>query len=60
MKPSAGDRVRVILDDEEVEGMLMPNEETDAIVVKLDNGYNIGISPKRIKGTKVIEKPKSR
>ena len=40
------------------EGILMPNEETDAIVVKLDNGYNIGIDNKKIKKIDIIEKYK--
>ena len=44
-----GDKVRVVTKDETVEGILMPNEETDSIVVKLYNGYNVGIERKKIK-----------
>ena len=49
MKPKAGDKVKVITQDDEFEGILMPNEETDSIVIKLDSGYNIGISQKKVK-----------
>ncbi|MEB3760515.1 MAG: Glu-tRNA(Gln) amidotransferase subunit GatD [Desulfurococcales archaeon] len=51
LKP--GDRVRIVRDDGlVVEGILMPRYEVirrDVIIVKLDNGYNIGIRLDRIK-----------
>ncbi|MBW2993659.1 Glu-tRNA(Gln) amidotransferase subunit GatD, partial [Candidatus Woesearchaeota archaeon] len=58
-----GDRVRVITKEEDFEGILMPRPELLGIgitVIKLDNGYNIGIEKKNIKSIKVIEayKPK--
>ncbi len=46
MKP--GDTIKVRTKENEFTGILMPNEETDSVIVKLDNGYNIGISPKSI------------
>lgn len=58
MKAEAGDRVKVITKEDIKEGILMPNEETDSVVIKLDNGYNIGIENKKIKEIKVIEKYK--
>jgi len=60
MTAKAGDRVRVITFDEIREGTLMPNEETDSVVIKLDNGYNVGIDNKRVKEIKVIEKYKAK
>jgi glutamyl-tRNA(Gln) amidotransferase subunit D len=60
MKPKAGDRVKVIAQDEIKEGVLMPNEETDTVVIKLDNGYNIGIDSKKIKEIKLVEKHKGK
>ncbi len=59
----AGDRVKVTTKDEEFEGILMPRPEIldkNITVVKLDNGYNIGVENKKIKEIKVIEeyKPK--
>jgi glutamyl-tRNA(Gln) amidotransferase subunit D len=58
MIASSGDKVLVKTDSKSYEGILMPNEETDAVIVKLDNGYNIGIEQKKIKEIKVIEKMK--
>jgi len=55
-----GDKVRVITKDETVEGILMPNEETDSIIVKLDNGYNVGIERKKVKKIELIEKNKEK
>ena len=60
MTAKAGDRVKVITQNEIKEGTLMPNEETDSIVIKLDNGYNIGIEKKNVKELKVIETYKSK
>jgi len=51
-----GDRVRINTSDTEHTGVLMPNEETDTIVLKLDSGYNIGIEKKNIKSEIVLEK----
>jgi glutamyl-tRNA(Gln) amidotransferase subunit D len=47
--PKPGDKVKVTTKDEVVEGILMPNEETDSIVIKLDSGYNVGIEKTKIK-----------
>ncbi|MBS3131605.1 Glu-tRNA(Gln) amidotransferase subunit GatD [Candidatus Woesearchaeota archaeon] len=61
MKPEAGDIVKVITEDEEIEGILMPRPEIlgqDVTVVKLGNGYNIGILNKKIKKIEAIEKYK--
>jgi len=60
MTARAGDRVRVIASDEIREGILMPNEETDSVIIKLDSGYNVGIDNKRVKEIKVIEKYKEK
>ncbi len=59
MEAKAGDKVKVTAADEAVEGILMPNEETDSVVIKLDNGYNIGIDNKKIKKIEIIEKHKA-
>src|SRR3989338_8989933 len=60
MTAKPGDRVKVVTGDEIREGILMPNEETDSVVIKIDNGYNIGIDRKRIKEIKVVEKYKAK
>jgi glutamyl-tRNA(Gln) amidotransferase subunit D len=38
-----GDRVSVKRDDVSYEGVLMPSRRKDTVVIKLDNGYNIGL-----------------
>jgi len=60
MVAKAGDRVKVTTDSDIKEGILMPNEETDSVVIKLDNGYNIGIDEKSVKEIKVIDKYKAK
>ena len=51
-----GDKVLIKTDEKEIEGILMPNEETDSVIIKLDNGYNMGIEKSKIKEIKVVEK----
>ncbi|MBI2128605.1 Glu-tRNA(Gln) amidotransferase subunit GatD [Candidatus Woesearchaeota archaeon] len=65
MDPKAGDKVKVTTEDEQLEGILMPRPEIleeGFIVIKLDNGYNIGIEKKKVKKIELIEayqKPKT-
>ena len=59
-KIGVGDRISVVKDKKMFEGLLMPRTEIgdlNSIVIKLDNGYNIGI--RFDKGTK-IKKSKKR
>lgn len=58
--PKAGDQVKVITKDKTHEGMLMPNEETKNITLKLNNGYNIGIEKSSIKSINVLKKYSSK
>ena len=60
-EPKEGDVVRVTTEDEEFEGILMPRPELlekGITVVKLGNGYNIGIDKKKIKKIEAVEKYK--
>jgi glutamyl-tRNA(Gln) amidotransferase subunit D len=53
-----GDKVRVVTEEDQYEGILMKRPEilgSDIIIVKLDSGYNIGISSKKIKKIELIE-----
>jgi glutamyl-tRNA(Gln) amidotransferase subunit D len=43
-----GDRVRVVKDEKEFLGVLMPSA-TDFVVIKLDSGYNVGFAPEGLK-----------
>ncbi|MFH1641272.1 MAG: Glu-tRNA(Gln) amidotransferase subunit GatD [Nanoarchaeota archaeon] len=54
----SGDKVKVITSKEESVGILMPNKETDSVIIKLDNGYNIGIDKTKIQKIEKIEKTK--
>ena len=56
MKPKAGDKVKVTTQEDAFEGILMPNEETNSIIIKLESGYNIGIDEKKVKEIVLIEK----
>ena len=59
MKPEFGDIVKVYTDEQAYEGILMPRPEIfekDHTIIKLENGYNIGIDNKKIKKVEVIKK----
>lgn len=58
-KIKPGDQVKIICkdnDDKEYEGILMPNENTANLVLKLHNGYNIGIERSKINSINLIKK----
>ncbi len=55
-----GDKVKVVTKDESIEGVLMPNEETDSVVVKLSSGYNVGIEKSKVEKIEVVEKNKEK
>jgi len=50
-----GDKIKVITESEEFEGILMP-QEREFLVIKLSNGYNIGIDRNKIKDIKLVSK----
>ncbi|MEM4336402.1 MAG: Glu-tRNA(Gln) amidotransferase subunit GatD [Candidatus Woesearchaeota archaeon] len=61
MVAEAGDRVKIICQDSIIEGVLIQRPSLlpqDFIVIKLDNGYNIGVDKKKIKRIEVLEKYK--
>jgi glutamyl-tRNA(Gln) amidotransferase subunit D len=55
-----GDKIRVLTKDKEYIGLLMPNEETDSLIIKLDNGYNIGIEKENVKKIELMENYKQK
>ena len=57
MEAKAGDKVKIILKDEEIEGILMPSD-SKTYFIKLNNGYNIGISKRNVKDIKFLSKIK--
>ena len=59
MKPESGDVVKVHVGEQAYEGILMPRPdifERDHTIIKLDNGYNIGIENNKIKKIEVVKK----
>ncbi|MBN2423214.1 Glu-tRNA(Gln) amidotransferase subunit GatD [Candidatus Woesearchaeota archaeon] len=61
MNAKPGDSVRVITKKETTEGILIPApdlNENDSIIIKLNNGYNIGVSKKKITKIEIINKHK--
>ena len=55
-KVNVGDEIRATAKDLNIEGEIMPNTEAtnrDIIVIKLKNGYNVGINFRKVKVTKV-------
>ena len=50
-----GDEVKVILDDHEETGILMPSSDENAIIIKLSTGYNIGFNKDKVKDIQVIK-----
>lgn len=53
-----GDVIQAQKDSLIIKGILMPSysKDDDILVIKLDNGYNIGISIKELKNFKILEK----
>jgi len=58
MKEKPGDRIKVVTEEKEFEGILMPLE-SEKLVVKLDNGYNIGIDKNKLKKIELVKKYKA-
>ena len=55
-KISYGDKVKIITNSEELEGIFIPSLSEKTIVLKLKSGYNIGLEKKKIKQIKLISK----
>ena len=53
-----GDQVKVVSKGRSEEGILMPSSEKDVVIIKLNNGYNIGFEKKDIEKIEIISKKK--
>ncbi|MEK6879585.1 MAG: Glu-tRNA(Gln) amidotransferase GatDE subunit D, partial [Nanoarchaeota archaeon] len=51
-----GDLIRVKLAKEEIEGVLIESYEAGTLLIKLNSGYNIGISRDNILDIKILKK----
>ncbi len=55
--PEPGDKIKVILDNnKQEEGVLLESHDRGVLLLKLDNGYNIGLKKDDIVEIKVIER----
>lgn len=55
-KPEAGDKIEVSLGSEKQVGIYLNVHEKGVLLLKLDNGYNIGINKENITEIKILEK----
>ena len=55
MEPKPGDVVEITTKEGMKQGILMP-QEGSSIVIKLDNGYNIGIAKKKVEKIALVKK----
>jgi len=55
-----GDKVKLVTKQETVEGILLPSFQEGVILIKLDNGYNVGFPEKEITKMTVLEKAKEK
>ncbi len=55
---NVGDLVEVVTKKEKVQGVLMPSAEKEAILIKLDTGYNMGFLKKDVQKIVVVAKAK--
>jgi len=53
-----GDLVEIKTHAQTEQGILMPDPDEDTIIIKLDNGYNLGFERKEVLSIKLIEKKK--
>ena len=56
MNFNAGDRVRLRLAKDEIEGIFIDNPDSEIVLLKLDSGYNIGIKKENILGSRILKK----
>jgi glutamyl-tRNA(Gln) amidotransferase subunit D len=54
----AGERIRVLWKGKMIEGVVMPQTNSERIVLKLDSGYNVGLERKNVEKIERIGKEK--
>src|SRR3989338_7914978 len=54
--PHSGDKVKLVTKQETVEGILLPSFQEGVILIKLENGYNVGFPEKEVTKITVPEK----
>jgi len=57
--PNTGDSVKVSTKKGTEEGILMPSSDKEVVMIKLDNGYNLGFEKKDVKKITLVKKATS-
>jgi glutamyl-tRNA(Gln) amidotransferase subunit D len=55
-KLNVGDLVKIFGNGFQYSGLVMPSQEESLVILKLDNGYNVGISAKNIQKVQLVGK----
>jgi len=56
--PEAGDKVEIKINNKSEKGILLDSHDRGILLLKLDNGYNIGLKKEDISDIKIIERKK--
>ena len=56
MAPQPGDRVTITTKKRTEEGLFIPSPALDTVIIKLDNGYNLGFPKKEVLKTTLLKK----
>jgi len=55
-KPESGDKIEVIINNKKEKGILLESHDSGILLLKLDNGYNIGLKRENISEIKILNK----
>ncbi len=58
LTPEAGDKIEIRINNKTEKGVLLDSHDRGVLLLKLDNGYNIGLKKEDISEIKIIEKKK--
>ena len=59
LMPQSGDTVKIIIKKEAITGVLIPSPKKEVVLLKLDNGYNVGFPAKEVKKIVIVDKGKA-
>jgi len=57
-KPEPGDKIEVTINNKKEKGILLESHDPGVLLLKLDNGYNIGLKKEDISEIKILDKKK--
>ncbi len=59
-KASPGDKVEIITPDRKYSGTVMPSTDSEILMLKLENGYNVGIEKSSVKNARIVSRFKEK